>query len=242
MEVLGLIGIRSGSKGVKNKNIKLLYGKPLVGWVLEAAKKSKSITRLVVSTDSEEYANIAIKFGAEVPCLRPTEMATDNSPEIDYVTYTLDWLKRNENYSPDIVIRLMATVPLQESGDIDALVDILKGDPLASSAVVISESRQHPIKALKIIDDGFGSSKLVSYFSESGRDVTPIARQNYEKAYFRANVIACRTETVYDTKSLTGDLVRYHIIPQERAIDIDNLVDFSIAELLLKNKCESENK
>ncbi len=242
MEVLGLIGIRSGSKGVENKNIKYLYGKPLVGWIIEAAKKSKSITRLVVSTDSEEYAKIAKELGAEIPCLRPAELATDFSPEIDYVTHILDWLKYNDDYTPDIVIRLMATVPLQEPDDIDKLVDILKTDSHASSAVVISESRQHPIKALKLIDDGFGSNKLVSYFSESGRDVTPIARQNYEKAYFRANVIACKTETIYDTKSLTGDIVRYHIIPQERAIDIDNLVDFSIAELLLKNRFESEGQ
>lgn len=239
MKILGLIGIRSGSKGVKNKNIKPLNGKPLVGWVLDAAKKSKSINRLIVSTDSEEYAKIAREFGAEVPCLRPSEMASDYSPEIDYIIYTLNWLKENEDYSPDIVIRLMATVPLQESADIDALVDILKADPLATSAVVISESRQHPIKALKIIDDGTGSTKLVSYFSESGRDVTPIARQNYAKAYFRANIIACRLETIHNTNSLTGDLVRYHVIPQERAIDIDNLVDFSIAELLLKSKLDS---
>lgn len=242
MEVLGLIGIRSGSKGVENKNIKYLYGKPLVGWIIEAAKKSKSITRLVVSTDSEEYAKIAKELGAEIPCLRPAELATDFSPEIDYVTHILDWLKYNDDYTPDIVIRLMATVPLQEPDDIDKIVDILKTDSHASSAVVISESRQHPIKALKLIDDGFGSNKLVSYFSESGRDVTPIARQNYEKAYFRANIIACKTETIYDTKSLTGDMVRYHIIPQERAIDIDNLVDFSIAELLLKNRFESEGR
>ena len=242
MEVLGLVGIRSGSKGVKNKNIKLLNGKPLVGWVLDAAKKSKSITRLIVSTDSEEYAEIARKFGAEVPCIRPSNMSSDYSPEIDYVKYTLKWLKENENYNPDIIIRLMATVPLQEPEDIDALVDILNSDKQASSAVVVSESRQHPIKALKIIDDGLGSTKLVSYFSESGRDVTPIARQNYAKAYFRANIIACRIETIFNTNSLTGDLVRYHIIPQERAIDIDNHIDFSIAELLLKNKNDSDNK
>ena len=240
MEVLGLIGIRSGSKGVKNKNIKPLYGKPLVGWVLDAAKNSKSITRLIVSTDSEEYAEIVRELGAEVPCLRPAEMATDDSPEIDYVINMLNWLKENEGYRPDIVIRLMATVPLQESSDIDALVDIFNSDSDASSAVVISESRQHPMKALKIIEDGIGSTKLVSYFTESGREVTPIARQSYPKAYFRANIIACRTETVYNTHSLTGDLVRYHIIPQERAIDIDNLVDFSIAELLLKSKYEPQ--
>ena len=130
----------------------------------------------------------------------------------------------------------MATVPMQESQDIDALIEILENDQNATSSVVIAEARQHPMKALKIIDDKMGASKLVSYFNESGREVTPIARQSYAKAYFRSNIIASRIETIYETNSLTGDLVRYHIIPQERAIDIDNIIDFSIAELLLENK------
>ena len=128
---------------------------------------------------------------------------------------------------------MMATVPLQDPKDIDAVVQILKSDSTADSAVVIAEARQHPLKALKIVDDGVGGLKLVTYFSDSGREVTPIARQIYQPAYFRANVIACRTQVVYDTDSLTGDTVRYHVIPQERALDIDNLIDFSIVEHLI---------
>ena len=92
--------------------------------------------------------------------------------------------------------------------------------------------RQHPLKALKIIEDEHGS-RLVSYFGDSGREVTPIARQNYEKAYVRSNVIICRREVIERTDSLTGDNVRYHIIPQEGAIDIDSELDFEIAEILL---------
>jgi CMP-N-acetylneuraminic acid synthetase len=234
MKVLGIIGIRSGSKGVKDKNIKPLFGKPLVGWVLDAAKNSKKLDRIIVSTDSEEYANIARFYGAEVPYLRPEHLAKDSSPEIDYVVDLLKWLEENENYVPDIVVRLMATVPMQEPQDIDSLIEILTSDSSADSAVVISEARQHPLKALKIIDDNLGSKKLVSYFTESGREVTPIARQNYEKAYFRSNVIACKIETIHNTNSLTGDTVRYHIIPQQRAFDIDNAIDFLILELLFE--------
>ena len=233
LKVLGIVGIRSGSKGVPNKNIRNLSGKPLVGWVLDAAQRSESINRLVVSTDSEQYAEIARECGAEVPYLRPAELAQDKSSEIDYVRHMLDWLDKNESYHPDIVVRMMATVPFQEPDDIDAVVQILKADPTADSAVVIAEARQHPLKALKIVDDGAGGSKLVTYFSDSGRDVTPIARQSYLPAYFRANVIACRTQIIYGTYSLTGDTVRYHIIPQERAVDIDNLVDFFIVEHLM---------
>ena len=233
LKVLGIVGIRSGSKGVPNKNIRKLLHKPLVGWVLNAAQRTASINRLVVSTDSENYAEIARECGAEVPYLRPTELAQDKSSEINYVRHMLDWLHKNESYRPDIVVRMMATVPLQDPKDIDAVVQILKSDSTADSAVVIAEARQHPLKALKIVDDGVGGLKLVTYFSDSGREVTPIARQIYQPAYFRANVIACRTQVVYDTDSLTGDTVRYHIIPQERALDIDNLIDFSIVEHLI---------
>jgi CMP-N-acetylneuraminic acid synthetase len=174
-----------------------------------------------------------MELGAEVPYLRPADLARDNSPEIDYVRHMLEWLEKHEGYRPDIVVRMMATVPLQAPEDIDAVVRILENDPLADSAVVVAEARQHPLKALKIVDDGEGGTKLVTYFTDSGREVTPIARQNYQPAYFRANVIACRTHVVFDTGSLTGDLVRYHIIPQERAVDIDNVVDFYIAEHLM---------
>lgn len=236
MEVLAIIGIRSGSKGVINKNIKTLYGKPLVGWIIDAAQRSKSITRLIVSTDSLEYANIVKELGVEVPCLRPKELASDSSTDLEYINHMLEWLRENEGYVPDIVVRLMATVPMQEPEDIDELVNILKSDLNATSAVVISESRQHPMKALKILNDKSGQGQLVHYFTETGKDVTPVARQSYPKAYFRSNIVATRPETIYKTNSLTGDLVRYHIIPQERAIDIDNDIDFLILETLLKNK------
>ncbi|MEY2669691.1 MAG: hypothetical protein RLZZ577_7 [Bacteroidota bacterium] len=236
MEVLAIIGIRSGSKGVINKNIKTLNGKPLVGWIIDAAQRSKSITRLIVSTDSLEYAKIVKELGVEVPCLRPKELASDSSTDLEYINHMLEWLRQNEGYVPDIVVRLMATVPMQEPEDIDELVNILKSDLNATSAVVISESRQHPMKALKILNDKSGQGQLVHYFTETGKDVTPVARQSYPKAYFRSNIVATRPETIYKTNSLTGDLVRYHIIPQERAIDIDNDIDFLILETLLKNK------
>jgi mannose-6-phosphate isomerase-like protein (cupin superfamily) len=121
--------------------------------------------------------------------------------------------------------------------DIDLCLEELLKDPQAESSVVITPAHQHPMKALKIKEDSTTGKKLVSYFSESGQEVTPIARQSYEKAYFRANIIISKIETIYkyqDSKSLTGDNVRYHIIPQERATDIDSEADFQIAELLLK--------
>lgn len=240
LKIMGIIGARSGSKSVPHKNIRPLAGKPLLAWIIETAKKSRFINRVVVSTDSEEYAAVARKYGADIPCLRPAELAQDKSPEYDYVRYMVEWLEKNEEYKPDIVVRMMATVPMQRTEDIDGCIEELLKDPKAHSAVVIAEARQHPLKALKLVDDGKGGKKLVTYFTESGREVTPIARQNYEKAYFRANVIACRTPVIFETNSLTGDRVRYHIIPQERATDIDNPIDFYIVEQLIK-KFSEEN-
>lgn len=233
-KILGIVGIRSGSKGVRDKNIRLLNGKPLVGWILETAGKSRFINRLVVSTDSEQYAETARKFGAEVPYLRPAELSQDKSVEIDYVRHMIDWLREKEGYTPDFVVRMMATVPLQHESDLDSAVSILLEDQKADSVAVISEARQHPLKALKIVDSVDGTRKLVSYFTESGREVTPIGRQNYIPAYFRANVLACRTHVIHETNSLTGDTVRFHVIPQERAVDIDSPIDFEIAEFLMK--------
>lgn len=233
-EVLGIVGMRSGSKGVPDKNLRPLAGRPLVGWILNASRQAKLLTRVIVSTDSAEYASVARSFGAETPCLRPADLSGDTAPDYDYVRHMLDWLDEHEGYRPNIVVKLTATVPLQSADDIDAVISIVTADPSADSAVVIAEARQHPLKALKIVDDGEGGRKLVTYFTNSGREVTPIARQHYEKAYFRANVIACRRRVIFDTGSLTGDLVRFHVIPQERAVDIDSLTDFYVVEQLMK--------
>jgi CMP-N-acetylneuraminic acid synthetase len=148
----------------------------------------------------------------------------------------IEWLDKNENYQPDIIVRMMATSPLQDINDIDIVIEKLINEKKADSVVIISEARQHPEKALKIKYNTNGVGELVGYYSESVKDVIPLVRQSYEPAYFRANVIACRLKVIYQTGSLTGNLVRYHVIPQEKAIDIDSDIDFSIAEYFLKNR------
>ena len=105
LEILGIIGARAGSKGVPNKNVKILGGKPLLGRIVETAKKSKYLTRVIVSTDSEEYAKVARQFGAETPFTRPPEVSTDTSDDIEFIMHALKWLKENENYEPDIIVR-----------------------------------------------------------------------------------------------------------------------------------------
>ena len=232
-KILGIVGLRSGSKGLPGKNIKPLLGKPLAGWIIDAAKKSNYINRIIVSTDSQEYADIAVDLGAEIPCLRPESLSGDESPEVDFIKHMLDWLVHNENYRPDIVVRMLATCPMQSVEDIDASITQLENDQDLDSVVLVSEARQHPMKSLKIIQEK-EKKRLVTYFSESGREVTPLARQFYEKAYFRSNVITFRADVLYKSKSLTGDSVGFQICDQESSIDIDSDLDFQIAEFLLK--------
>lgn len=240
MEILGVIGARSGSKGVPDKNIRPLAGKPLMGWVIGAAKASKYLTRLVVSTDSDKYAKVAREFGAETPFLRPPEISHDKSTDFEYVHHASRWLRENENYVPDIIVRMMPTLPFQKTEDIDAVVEKLLQDQDADSAVVIAQARQHPHKALKLVDDGRGGNYVVGYFSGDGRGVDPTLRQNYSPAYFRANIIAVRTPILEKFGTLTGERVRAHIIPQERAIDIDSISDFIFAEKLMASEVKGD--
>ena len=141
-KILGIVGIRSGSLGVPNKNIKDFSGKPLVGWILEKASKSKYINKLVVSTDSQKYADIAINYGGEIPCIRPKIFASSDSPEIEYVRHMLEFLKDKENYVPDIVVRMMATIPFQTTNDIF--------HKLAMVEAQITEDKERPSGTLKI--------------------------------------------------------------------------------------------
>ena len=242
LRVLGVIGARSGSKSIPHKNIKPLLGKPLMAWIIEAAKKSKYLDRVLVSTDSEEYAEVARKYGAEVPFLRPKEISGDKSLDVDYVKHAVEWLRDHQGYKADIAVRMMPTVPLQQTEDIDSCVEELLKNPSAQTSVVIAEARQSPHKALKLVSASDGEKYLVSFMTGRGEDVNPTARQAYDKAYFRANIVACRADIILKNNSLAGEKVKYHIIPQDRAIDIDSEIDFIVAELLLKKKLESETK
>lgn len=234
-QVLAVIGARSGSKGVPHKNIRPLAGKPLMAWVIGAALGAQSVNRVIVSTDSPDYAKVAREYGAEVPFLRPPEIAVDLSTDYEYIKHALTWLEENESYVPDIVLRLLVTVPMQQPEDLDAVVAILVNEADVQSAIVVAEARQHPQKALRLVDDGRGGHYLASYMTSIARDVTPTPRQSYPKAYFRANVVATRPHIVHTLGSLTGEPVRAHIIPQERALDIDTLLDFFVVEKMMEN-------
>jgi len=243
VEVLAVIGARSGSRGLPGKNIAMFGGHPLLSWVVAAARRATTVDRVIVSTDSADYATVARRYGAEVPFLRPTELATDDASDVSYVAHLLDRLEADEGYRPDVVLRLLPTVPLQSADDLDAIVRILLDDDDATAAMVVAEARQHPAKALRAVEDAEGRLRLVSY----GASVTsgsllvdggpcgaePTARQSYAPAYVRANVVATRPATVRRTGTLTGERVGLHVIEASRGLDIDSEEDLRCAEVLL---------
>ena len=232
-KILAIIGARSGSKELINKNIKKLGNKPLMAWIIGAAKKSKLINRVIISTDSVKYAKIANKFGAETPILRPKQLAKDNSRELDFIKHMLNYLDKKENFKPDIIVRLLATCPFQKPKDIDKLIKLILKKKY-DSAVIISRARQHPEKALKIF--GNKNKRLVSYINNKGTDVgSNNNRQAYAPAYFRANVIACRPEVIKKYNSLTDKNVGYLIISSNNFVDIDSEIDFKIANYYRTN-------
>ena len=124
MKILCLIPARSGSKSLPHKNIKLLNNKPLLAYSIEQAKNSKYNMRIIVSTDSKEYSDIANKYGAETPFLRPKEISQDNSTDFEFIKHAIEWLKENENYYPDIILQLRPTQPDRKVSDIDKCLDI----------------------------------------------------------------------------------------------------------------------
>ena len=231
LKILALIGARSGSKGIPHKNIRDFCGKPMVAWIIGAARAAKLVSRVIVSTDSEKYAEVARAHGAEVPFLRPAEISGDKATDIEYIRHALEWFEKNEGYIPDAVLRLVPTAPLQRAEDIDATINALLNDPDADSAMGIAEAQQHPGKALKITPDG---KYLIPYMSGSFESSAPILRQSFEKAYFRGNIIATHYATIKNKNSLFGERSAYHIIPAEYAIDVDSELDFLLAEALIK--------
>ena len=230
-KILALIGVRSGSTGLKNKNILSLSGKPLMSWIIKTAKKVHLIDRVIVSTDSKKYQRIARKYGAETPFLRPKSISGKFSNEIEFIKHAVKFLEKNENYNPDIVIRLLATSPFQRYSDIKKAIKIYMNKK-CDSVVIVSEAKQHPMKALKIIGKG-NKKSLVGYFDNKGESATGLPRQIFKKAYFRSNVIIFNPKLL-KKNTMTGKTVKYLIIKNKKHIDIDDQIDFDFAQFLIK--------
>ncbi len=231
-KILAVIPARGGSKGIPKKNIKLLGGKPLIVWSIEAAKKSRLIDRVIVSTDSEEIAEVARAAGAEVPFLRPAEISQDLTPDTPVFEHTLTWLKEHDNFVPEFIVHLRPTGPLRTAEEIDEAIEMLAADPDADSVRSVEEPPKPPFKMWE------PEGSYIKPFAElrGMKDFHTMPRQMLPKVYqTTADIGVMRTRTVLEKKSVIGDRVIPYFLKRP-TIDIDHPIDFEIAEMLLKKR------
>jgi CMP-N-acetylneuraminic acid synthetase len=232
-KVIAIIPAREGSKGVKNKNIKILKDKPLILYTIEEAKKSKLIDKLVVSTDSIEIAELSKNSGAEVPFIRPKDLSTDSSLTYDVVKHCLDFYKEKGEHF-DIILLLQPTTPFRTVSTIDKSITILKNDSIHTSVVsVVDVEGNHPLRMKKIKDN-----LLVNYVDQGFENMNP--RKELPKVFIRSgSIYSILTKYFYQEKSLVSKRCAPLILDKIETINIDTLLDFKLCELILNENYEN---
>ena len=227
MKAIAFIFARAGSKGLPGKNIRHLGGKPLIAWSIEHALAVKRIERVIVSTDSEEIAAVAREYGAEVPFIRPAELARDNSPEWLAWRHALNYFRESTGALPEVMVSVPATAPLRHALDIENCLDEYeKGD--AEMVITVTEAHRSPyFNMVKANLDG-----TVGLVNPSQSTIA--RRQDAPVVYDMATVCYVANPEFVMTHNATFEgRVKAVQVPVERAIDIDTLLDFQIAECLL---------
>ena len=230
MNIIALICARSGSKGIPNKNIKLLAGKPLIERSINQIKELKEVNRVIVSTDSKEIANIAIKAGAEVPFMRPEKLAEDDASEWLVWRHAIESINKIDGSYPDILIVVPVTAPLRTVDDLkNCLVEYQKGN--ADIIITATDSHRSPyFNMIKINEEGIANLVISPEKNITRRQDTPNVYDMTTVAYVTTPKFVLENNGIFSGK------VRHVYIPIERALDIDTPFDFKIAELLLSKE------
>ena len=227
--VVGIIFARGGSKGVPHKNIRLLNGKPLIAYAIEAALASRLIDKVIISTDDPEIAAISKDFGAEVPFMRPAELAQDDSPEWLAWRHAIQMLMQaNQLTKMDVMVSIPTTSPLRKAEDVDNCIQKLL-DSDADIVISVKPSDRSPYFNMVTLDDA-GRARLVLSPQQT------IERRQDAPAVYDITTVAyaVRPEFVLNADSMFDGNVRTVQIPPERALDIDTELDFQFAEFLLR--------
>lgn len=239
-KILGIIPARGGSKSIPRKNIKMFAGKPLIAWVIETMKKSGMIDRVVVSTDDQEIADTAKRYGAEVPFLRPAELAEDTTPTLPVLQHAVTWLKESEGFEPDYVVLLEPTSPTKRPFHMRDVVQKLI-ETGADSVISVSEVPGvfSPYWQIKIAE-----GDRVELFTGGSMKQVIRRRQDLPKTYYRNSAIyAFKPELLFrDDPSFYGEDVRAYITDLKYTMDIDTPEDWAIAEVMFKKIVDEEGK
>jgi CMP-N-acetylneuraminic acid synthetase len=232
--VLALVPARGGSKGIPRKNLQLLAGRPLVAHAVETALAANLVTRVLCSTDDAEIAEVARAAGAEVPFLRPSELAQDHSEDWAVFKHALDWLQQHQAWQPDLIVNLRPTSPLRTPSHVDRAIRLLL-DSGADSVKAVCLARQHPHKMWLRRPDGRIEPFLKTAFRLArGPDVP---RAQLEDVYWQNGVVdVTRREMILEHGVMIGPRVAGLVIHPEDSIDIDTPLDLALAELLYSRR------
>jgi len=229
-EIIGLITARGGSKGIQGKNIRVLAGKPLIAWTIDAAQKSKACSRLIVSTDSQDIKKIAQDWGAEVPFIRPEDLSGDTSKSISVVHHAINYLLSKGIKESDCILLLQPTSPLRTGNDIKNAIKISQSKH-ADAVVSVTDSPSHPYLAKKISSEGI----INSFFNEKFDN---IRRQDLPPSYVTNGAIYLnKISSILEENTFLPENKTYaYLMPPERSVDIDTPWDLYLAELILRDK------
>ncbi len=222
-EVIAIIPARGGSKSIPKKNIVNLGDYPLIAYSIIAAKLSKLISRVVVSTDSEEIAEISRLYGAEVPFLRPEEFARDDSPDIELFQHAIEWLKNNEGYCPEYLVHLRPTTPLRDPELIDKAIEQFVQNKEATSLRSGHELRESPYKCFAI-ENGF----FVGLFPNDTRpEYYNLPRQSFSPVYQPDGYVdVVKNQTITDKGVFHGSKIMAFISPDTGELDRPEDLEF----------------
>lgn len=227
MRTVALVCARGGSKGVPGKNLRLLGGRPLITWAIDHAKAVERVERVIVSTDSEDIAEVARQAGAEVPFLRPAELAQDNSPEWLVWRHALDFVKGDAGAYPEGLLVVPATAPLRVATDLEQCLDEYEKGGVDVVVTVTDAHRSPYFNMVQVSKDGAVGLVIPPASAIVRRQDVPVVYDMTTVAY------VARPEFVMTRNGIFEGRVRSVHVPLERAIDIDTALDFKIAECLM---------
>jgi len=232
MKILCLILARGGSKRIPGKNIKILAGKPLIAYTIECAKRSKYINRIIVSTDDEKIAEIARAYGAEAPFLRPAEISKDHSTELEAFKHALSWLKNNDDYEPDLIVKLFSTSPFRKTESVDKAIELLLSNPEADSVRSVTLCSEHPYKMWTIEKNLL---KSLIPLEQKPKDAHTLSYQILPTVYIQnAAIDVIKPKNIWEKDSITGDVILPFEMDEYESVDINNPIDFFLAESMIE--------
>jgi CMP-N,N'-diacetyllegionaminic acid synthase len=227
-KVLALTLARGGSKSIPRKNIHPINGVPLIAYTIGEAKLSQFITRYIISTDDEEIADVARRYGAEVPFIRPDHLSSDTASSMDAMQHGVAWAEAEEGIRYDYVVELMCTNPMKTVADIDGAIEKLITTGADSVVAVHKLDDHHPIRIKKIVADKIQDFCLPEKLETRRQDLKP-------DAYIRSGAIYTmrRDHLMVDGQRCGSDQSRPWILSPEKGVNLDTMMDFRMAEILL---------